>query len=436
MDQLNPAAPVPNAEQEAAADAFFQFLFSKDKEFNISGPGGTGKTFLMGHLIDEVMVRYHDTCKMMGIPPTFTEVVMTATTNKAAEVLSLATGRPTDTIHSFLNLKVTEDFKTGRTKLTKTRSWVVHENKIVFVDECSMIDSDLYFMLHAGTQDCKIVYVGDHCQLAPVMEVISPVYRNNIQFCELTRPMRNANQPALMDVCQQLRETVETGEFKPIRLSPGVIDLMDDDQIQDEIAARFSKQTLDHRILAYTNERVIAFNQHIRDMRQLPAHPVKGEFLVNNSAIRLKNSMLSVEEEVEIIRIADQSQKIQITPDVEMEIRLAHLQTRGGNLFTDVPLPADQDHFRELVRYFGRQKQWDIYFELKQKYPDLRQRDAGTVYKAQGSTYDSVIIDLGNISTCHNSNQVARMLYVAFSRARKRVVLFGQLAEKYGGVMT
>jgi ATP-dependent exoDNAse (exonuclease V) alpha subunit len=60
---------------------------------------------------------------------------------------------------------------------------------------------------------------------------------------------------------------------------------------------------------------------------------------------------------------------------------------------------------------------------------------AKTVHKSQGSTHDDVYIDLGNISTCHNPNQAARMLYVAFSRARNRVFLFGQLAEKYGGLI-
>jgi ATP-dependent exoDNAse (exonuclease V) beta subunit len=46
-----------------------------------------------------------------------------------------------------------------------------------------------------------------------------------------------------------------------------------------------------------------------------------------------------------------------------------------------------------------------------------------------------VFIDLTNISTCHQVEQVARMMYVAVSRAKYRIFFYGQLAEKYGGVV-
>src|SRR5690606_25117534 len=92
------------------------------------------------------------------------------------------------------------------------------------IDEYSMIDSELKRIIHEGTHKCKIVYVGDHCQLNPVMESKSPIDRFSLPFYELTEPMRNAGQSALIDLCKQLRETVETGVFKPIQIVPGVID--------------------------------------------------------------------------------------------------------------------------------------------------------------------------------------------------------------------
>jgi hypothetical protein len=425
-----------NQGQEAAASAFFEFLFGPDKEFIISGPGGVGKTHLMSHLIDQIMPRYFEACQMMGIEPEFNEVVMTATTNKAAEVLSVATQRPTQTIHSFLNLKVQDDFSTGQQKLIKTNNWMVHEKKIVFIDECSMIDSPLHKLIHEGTHGCKIIYVGDHCQLAPVMEVISPIYRNPVPFYELTEQMRNRGQPALMNVCNQLRQTVETGEFQPIQIVPGVIDLLDDKQMQAMVAQEFAQQTHSSRILAYTNNRVMAYNDHIRQLRQLPNEYTVGEFLVNNQAIRLKAGMLSVEEEVTIDRLYDDVADIPMEGDVTLKVQYADLSTRAGGFHMRVPLPVDRAHYKALMQYFKRSKNWHKFFELKNYYPDLRQRDAATVHKSQGSTYDTVFIDLGNISTCHQPNPVSRMLYVAFSRARHRIYLFGNLAPKYGGLIT
>lgn len=102
-----------NNDQKSAANAFLEFLFSSDKEFIISGPAGTGKTFLMRYITDTTLELYYDQCREKGIEPKYFYVEMTAVTNKAAEVLSQATGRPTSTVHSFLNLVVTEDYKTG-----------------------------------------------------------------------------------------------------------------------------------------------------------------------------------------------------------------------------------------------------------------------------------------------------------------------------------
>ena len=42
---MNQAVELPlNAEQQAVADGFFAFLFNDEKEINLRGPGGVGKT--------------------------------------------------------------------------------------------------------------------------------------------------------------------------------------------------------------------------------------------------------------------------------------------------------------------------------------------------------------------------------------------------------
>lgn len=423
-----------NTGQEEAAEAFFRFLFSEEKEFIISGPGGTGKTHLMSALIDQIMPRYFDSCKLLGIKPEYETVEMTATTNKAAEVLAKATKRPTSTIHSFLNLKVTEDYGTGQTKLAKTTAWKVHEKLILFIDECSMIDTPLRNVILEGTHNCKIVYVGDHCQLAPIAEPISPIYRLNVPFCVLTEQMRTT-VPELQAINDQLRETVETGVFKPIQVQPGVIDWLDDAQMEALIDSEFLSQEHSNRILAYTNNRVNQYNDHIREVRQLPPAYTEGERLISGSAIRIGKSMLSVEQEVLIHDQANTTTKVFLDKDAELEVRETTLKTSIGSLIHGVRVPEDRDHFLALIKYFQRKKDWPSYFKLKNEFPDLRPADASTVHKAQGSTYDTSFIDLGNISTCHNADQAARMLYVAFSRARKRVVLYGDLAPKYGGLI-
>jgi len=423
-----------NAGQQAASDGFFEFLLGEENEIIISGAGGVGKTFTMGYMIDQIMPRYFEMCKMLNIPVEYREVVMCATTNKAAEVLSLATGREAMTIHSFLNLKVQDDYRTGKSILTKTNNWRVHQNMIIFVDECSMIDSPLRKMLQEGTYRCKIVYVGDHSQLAPVMETLSPIYRDNLRMFELTEPMRTDKQP-LLDVNQQLRETVATGEFKPIQIVPGFIDLLSDEEAMEEIDHTFVDPDVNARILAYTNNRVLEYNDYIRNLRNLPDDFIVGEHVINNSAVRIGKSGLSVEQEVQIIARSEQTEIINLPDGAELVVARADLETRLGGVFMGVPLPMDRDHYKALTDYYRNRKNWTAYFHLKNTYPDLRQRDACTVHKSQGSSYDTTYIDLTNLSTCRNPALASRLMYVAFSRARERVVLFGKLAPKFGGLI-
>ena len=60
-------------------------------------------------------------------------------------------------------------------------------------------------------------------------------------------------------------------------------------------------------------------------------------------------------------------------------------------------------------------------------YPDLRYTYASTINKAQGSTYDTVYVDLNDLAKCSNRDLQLRLLYVAVSRARHKVVFTGDI---------
>lgn len=424
-----------NPGQQAVADGFFDWLFTDERELCISGPGGVGKTFLMGNLIDRVMPRYYDMCTLLGDNPIYNEVFMTATTNKAAEVLGRSTSRPTETLHSFLGLTVYHDFTTGRTKITKRSDWETKYKKVVFVDESSMIDSRLRAYLLETAINCKIVYVGDHCQLAPIGEKISPIYADNLPFFELTEPMRNSGQPALMAICKQLRDTVKTGNFQPIQIVPGVIDHMDETAMLTEVKKLFGSTVNDNRVLCYTNDKVNRINRFIRNMRGMPTDLTVGEVAVNNSAVITKRFTLKVEDEFEILEIGPEVEH-QVDGFQAARIMVRYLTLKGKHgIFNDVPMPTNREHITHLMKVFKQKEMWKPLNHLKNGFPDLRPKDASTVYKAQGSTYDTTLIDLTDIGSCFDPNVVARMLYVSVSRAKNRIIMFGNLPNKYGGLI-
>lgn len=428
------------ADQKKGADAFFKFLLSNDQTFVLSGGAGVGKTYLMKYLSNDLMKVYENSCRMMGLDPVDYEIHYTATTNKAAEVLENAVNSHVRTIHSFLGLKVTPNFKTGKEVITETKDSKTYRKIILFIDESSMIDQDLYEQIIKRVKNSKIIFVGDKAQLAPVNEDLSPVYKNVDQnnFVHLTQSVRNAGSPALMNLCAQLRNTVETGTFYPIHEVPGHIEYLDDVQMQAKLQAHFYCPNDEARILCYTNSRVDAFNEYIRELRQLPPEIVEGDTLVTARAYAHTKAILSVEREVTVLKISPEVHSVSYgdaTPDGEpltyREVLVKPKAEFLDEMYVRVPCkPAD---VAETMQTLKKRRDYRDMFEIKNGFADLRGKEACTVYKSQGSTYDTVFLDLGNIGISYDPEQVARMLFVGASRATTKVYLYGRLPAKYTG---
>lgn len=419
-------------DQSAVAKQFLRFLLTDDKYFCISGTGGVGKTFLMGYLSNEIMHQYEDACALIDETPIYTSVDFTATTNKAAEVLEKSTNKPVSTIHSYLGLKVYDNTANGLQEIRRTSAYRKHRNCILFIDECSMIDTGLFAEILEAMEDSKVVFVGDHAQMAPIEGELSPIYStvSAENFAQLTQQVRNADSPALMQLCTGLRNTVETGVFENFDEVPGSIEFLNHDQLTNKLNQVFFDPQPNARILCYTNQRVMDYNKFIRNLKGLPTKYVTGEILVAGSSYYNGDLRLNVERQVVVRGHSHKEQcfgkfgpknKPLMYYELEIEIPFSSGKTQS------VKVAANKDHFKECLSFLARSKHWSEYFTLKNAFIDLRNVEASTVYKAQGSTYDEVFIDLGNIGTSRDPEQVARMLFVGASRARNKVYFYGRL---------
>lgn len=410
------------SDQKAAEAAFIAFALSPSKsEMVISGPAGTGKTTLLRHLTQ--LRDHHNAAALLGntLPKTW---YITATTNKAADVLSNATGWDATTIHSTLGLTVFADYKTGKEKIKRRKDSSVIQDAFIVVDECSMVSRDLYRFIDECTIGCKILYVGDHCQMAPVLEDLSPVFQNNTPVV-LNEIVRSQHTPAITALANQLRRTVETGVFEPIRPVPGVIEFLDPATAEMKILDDFVLQDReDVRILGYTNRYVQSMNQYLRTQRNLPNRYQPGECLVSNSVAYAVSggTRLSIEREVLITETSSTIAAFHGIPVYEVGI--------NGLTYR---VPEDYFQYRQALSQASKNQDWGRYFALKEQVADLRPRDASTVYKAQGSTYRDVYINLTDIGTCTNADQAARMLYVACSRPTHRIHFIGNLPARFQG---
>lgn len=418
-------------DQKEAVKFFKEFIADPEqKEMILTGSPGTGKSFLINYFSNKVLKPYLDLQQSLDEYALAPSIFFTATTNKAAAVLSEFLQRPCETIHSFLGLKVNEDYETGEMTLKRSPNSFVQENKIIFIDECSMINKALWDYIHQLTYECKIIYVGDKYQLGPVKEGISPVFKHNLPTIELTTPVRNADSPALMELCEQFKETVRTGVFKPIKTVPGVIDWYDADAFEKEVQNCFKESLLNQRLVAYSNRCVIGYNSYILNYRHTTEFTVGENYVVASAHRDQDHKYLPVETECIISRLGPEDDIFY--QNYVFRGHRAIIKTKSLGSY-EVVIAKDYLEVVGALKAYAKSKDWRNYFKLKEFILDLRPRDACTTHKAQGSTLDTVFVDLSDISRCTIKEETARLLYVAFSRAKKRIVLCGKLKDAYGG---
>lgn len=419
-----------NSDQQKGFLDVIKFINDPNQKFmDISGGAGTGKTYFISQIADNILKHKAPGC-------TLHTVAITATTNKAAAVISDAMPHRAGqigTIYSFMNLRVSENFQTGAVSIVPTPNWEVHSGTLVIIDECSMIPTELFKFLEMGIdKTCKVLFVGDRNQLAPVKEPLSPIYRQGYNTTFLTQPVRNALQPALMALCEQAKQTVLTGVFTPLVEVPGVIDFVDGTELKGVLEREFTAEDPGKRVLSYTNKRVVQYNDYIRQIRGYSEPFEIGEILSNNSSAELLGKeRLYTDQVVKVLKIISDQNDTKIVPGEDIRtitLQVEDVSSKAVYEVTAFAYPADRD---AAMKYYSSRKQWDKFFKVKGNFPDLRSVAASTTHKAQGSTYDNIIVDLADIGMCTNKEQTARMQYVALSRPRTHIYVRGQLPERY-----
>lgn len=419
-----------NSDQQTVFMDAIDFINHPTERFmDVNGGAGTGKTFLISMIADTLL--QHKSAKS----PLHT-VAITATTNAAAAVIANAMPHRAGeigTIYSFMNLRLSENFSTGEVKVVRTKSWEVHSGTLIIIDEDSMINKELYKWLLKGIDStCKVICVGDRNQLSPVKETLSPVFTQGYRTSHLNKPVRNAEQPALMALCEQAKQTVLTGVFTPIVEVPGVIDILDGPTMAGVLQRDYLQEDPGKRLLSYTNRRVIDYNQYIRELRGYTEPFEVGEVLSNNQSAELVGKeRLYTDQMVKVEQIISDNMNINIVKGEQIrlvELRVSDIMNGTEYTVTSFAFPEDR---KDVLDYYASRKQWDKFFKIKNNFPDLRSVAASTTHKAQGSTYDSVIVDMEDIGKCTNREQTARMQYVALSRPKTRIYVRGQLPARY-----
>lgn len=381
--------------QEQAKTRLLQFLADPTQnQLILTGFAGTGKSTLLKQVCQE----FQNYQKMLkGLDSEYKKLnwVFTATTNKAKCALQEILEENVTTIHSYFGIIPNKKYYPE----------VYLRDVILVIDECSYIDYGLLACLKKvvkNMNNAKILYIGDKTQLTPVGINHSPIFIQGIEEINLTEIVRQQSSPDLAELCTQLRSSIldyqPLPELKPSKHLIHVSKTEFEDLIKTDL-----KTSNNNKILAVSNKLVNKYNKMLyKHFTGNKTYKV-GDALVNNHYVD------------------------GIKTDEEVYIRVIRKY--------DYILQSDEVVKGHVVGIVGKQ---NYYFlpndHRKHKYAedhiihwiDLRPAYCSTIHKAQGSTYNNVYIDLSDLKKSKmTTEEKARLLYVAISRAKYKVYITG-----------
>jgi len=431
-------------DQQHALNEILDFLTDPDEhEMSLGGSAGTGKTFLTSAILKQAR-KQAPMMQLLLNAKYELNVVLTSSTNKAAKVLSDATGEPASTIHKKLSLRVYNDFKTGKTILRRNPDSDIIKNTLVIIDEASMINKDLLKTIRDLTMNCKVLYIGDPYQLAPVFENVSPVF-NDVKKCVyLNTIQRQAAGNPIIGFSQQFRNALDGNAFPAINTLGTEIQHVSGDEFQQQIDQAFNGMFDDNsaRVIAWTNARVHQLNSYVRHTIGCSTDYKVGEHLLTNQPIldakgrpvfntddiaEITDIKIGTKDGINgwLIQLNNTLQVFQAYNQAEVVAEIKAESVRNNEI-----KKVNKYNEHNNLPPTGYKPDWSRYFNLKEDFADLRPIFACTANKAQGSTYGTVFIDLNDIAKCKKNSDIIRMLYTAITRAQYKVVMTGSLPAR------
>lgn len=421
------SAIVLSNDQEAAYKAFCKFIVNDTQDmFVLRGYAGTGKTALLNHFIDRLPNLYK-TKKLLNPDIAETELTLTATTHKAAQAMSEAVLKPVKTIQSFLELTVAYDSKSRKQSLVPRPGSAnsVFENHLIFIDEASFIGNKLLSWIRKRTQKCKIVFIGDPAQLLDRECSYSPVFSVDLPGAQLTEIVRQKKGSPIIDLATKFRQVLDTKQFFNFVPDGQVIQHLPRPEFNRIVTDEFTRndwQQYDSKVLTWTNQLAIAYNNAITAEVKGTAQFKKGDYAIVNKYIATPNTSFKNEQ---IVYISE------VTPTESEGLKGYNVELDGkDSVFILEKWMNDNSIIKHIESRYPCKKTKDVdnkIYHFMRGLGDLRAAYACTINKSQGSTYDRVYIDLDDLKRCNQGDNIARLLYVAVSRAKYGVVFTGDL---------
>ncbi len=418
METMIPAVKL-TAQQEEAAELITEWFHNMSVQiFVLCGYAGTGKTFLVDHVV-----------RSLGLIPG-ESAAFVAPTGKAASVL-IRGGTPASTVHSLIytreeDIEVNEDGEVISERFLRfvKKERLPSELRLIVLDETSMVsDEVLRDLLSFGI---KCLCCGDPAQLPPVGGSNTLLTMPWITLTEIVR--QEADNPIV-----RIAETVRGGGFPSYGRYGDSAAVLRRREVNDELLARLLLNA--DQVIVGTNRTRSRLNALSRTLRGIPAGallPMDGEKLIctlndwskpldEKGDFHLVNGIIGTCYNVR--EQEDGLGQLDFRPDFLDRIAYdlpfdAGVFTRGQYFhgygekacLLEGGKLVHEDNYELLRRLRVRREDTICRFEFAY---------AVTCHKAQGSEYDNVVV----FDESRLFEDGASWLYTAVTRARKKLVV-------------
>ncbi len=366
----------------------------------ITGGPGTGKTTIIKAIVG-IYIDNHKISEKEAL----NEIVLLAPTGRAAKRMSDLTCLPASTIHRYLKWdKITGKFEYNEYNL--------HYEKLIIIDEVSMIDTELFDALLKGiNHSVRLVLVGDDNQLPSVgpglilTDLINSECFNHVPLKEIYRQSAGSSIPYLCLSIKNHDLTEESIERKEDYAFLNVDSHLIKDTVR-EICKRSKKKGVDinnFQILApmYKGENGIDNLNVILQELYNPHDDAKEEFRIGDVVFRVGDKVL------------------QLVNDPDNNIY------NGDIGYIESINPRSKDEL-VMVNFYG-----NGVFYKREDLINIKHAYAITIHKSQGSEFDHVIMP---IVMNYGRMLYNKLIYTGASRAKKSLTMLGNPQAFYMGV--
>ena len=462
-------------DQEIAYKNLIEFIKApynqKDYKRALCGAAGTGKTYLVKAIIRNCGLSY-------------STIGLSAPTHKACRVLSESIQLPNikvNTLQSDLGLKLNfnvEKFDIRNPPFDPHGRIKIGDYKLYIVDEASMINKGLCKFLEKTcvSNQCKIIYIGDDYQLSPVGENYSTAFKSTKCFY-LRQIVRQEEDNPIRHLLDLLRFDIEHRTFRFLEYITAHRSEFDSNEIKgykvctsNEFNSlmynnfndpELTKNVDFTKVIAYTNAVVSNWNKVIRNAIIEKADT---SIITNNDLIISYTTLVNVFNECIITNSEDYIIKDVVNythPKYAIKGFMVRFQAIHGGKVSSPLFVVDHKDPNSVRMYLNlsekfidiakkatsktRAQAWKDYYNFKEGClllanivksdgtilygRDLDYGFALTSHKSQGSTFDTVFVDVNDIVYDRNgqpytdAEQINRRLYVACSRAKYKLYL-------------